>query len=170
MNQQTLEQVREALHDAYLAIDWLHGKYAVGDVGVNAQMKLVAALNLLSALSSASQAEQEVESKAVVTYAHKDGCPNIRFRQYADDKLPSWAVDVKPEAPDQNVEDLREMLLQRSQVGLSKYGCTTMRSDLSLQDWLQHALEETLDNAVYLRAAIRKVADDERADQEGKNE
>lgn len=53
------------------------------------------------------------------------------------------------------------MLLERSQVGLKKYGVTTDRPDLNLRDWLQHALEETLDKAVYLRAAIRKL--DEKA-------
>lgn len=58
---------------------------------------------------------------------------------------------------DQNVEDLREMLKSRAAVGMKKYGVSTMRFDLSLGDWLNHALEETLDNAVYLRAAMRKL-------------
>lgn len=60
-------------------------------------------------------------------------------------------------AVDKNVEDLRQLLADRAAVGLKKYGVTTMRDDLSLRDWLQHALEETLDKAVYLRAAIRKL-------------
>lgn len=60
-------------------------------------------------------------------------------------------------SPDANVEDVRELLLQRSQVGLEKYGVTTMRTDLDLRAWLVHALEETLDKAVYLRAAIRRI-------------
>lgn len=58
---------------------------------------------------------------------------------------------------DANVEDVRRMLLERSQVGLKKYGCTTESAGLSVRDWLQHALEETLDHAVYLRAAIRGI-------------
>lgn len=61
---------------------------------------------------------------------------------------------------DQNVEDLRQLLADRAAVGLKKYGVTTMRTDLSLRDWLQHALEEALDKAVYLRAAIRKIDDE----------
>ena len=60
---------------------------------------------------------------------------------------------------DANVEDVRRMLLERSQVGLKKYGCTTEGAGLSVRDWLQHALEETLDKAVYLRAAIRGIDD-----------
>ena len=58
---------------------------------------------------------------------------------------------------DPNVEALRAMLLERSVVGIKKYGVTTDRDDLTLRDWLQHSLEETLDNAVYLRAAIRRL-------------
>jgi len=67
---------------------------------------------------------------------------------------------------DSNVEAIRAMLLERSQVGIAKYGTTTDRDDLSLRDWLQHALEETLDKAVYLQAAISKIeARDEEFDE-----
>jgi hypothetical protein len=58
---------------------------------------------------------------------------------------------------DSNVEKIRAQLLSRSEIGISKYGVTTDRDDLSLLDWLQHALEETLDKAVYLQAAISKL-------------
>lgn len=58
---------------------------------------------------------------------------------------------------DANVEAVRQMLLQRSNVGIKKYGVTTDEADLPLRQWLQHALEETLDNAVYLMAALRKL-------------
>lgn len=67
---------------------------------------------------------------------------------------------------DQNVEDLRQMLQERADIGLAKYGVTTMRTDLTLRDWLQHALEETLDKAVYLRAAIRKLDDGVQSEKE----
>jgi hypothetical protein len=54
------------------------------------------------------------------------------------------------------------MLLQRSIVGLAKYGVTTDNNPLELREWLQHALEEALDMANYLQAAISKL-DQERA-------
>lgn len=60
-------------------------------------------------------------------------------------------------SPDKNVEKNRELLLQRSIVGLAKYGVTTDNNPLSLRDWLQHALEETLDLANYLQAVISKL-------------
>lgn len=45
-------------------------------------------------------------------------------------------------------------LCRRSQVGINKYGVTLDRKDLSLKDWLQHAYEECLDQANYLKRAI----------------
>lgn len=52
------------------------------------------------------------------------------------------------------VEAVREDLLKRSQLGIAKYGVTLERADLSLRDWLQHAYEECLDQANYLKRAI----------------
>lgn len=61
-------------------------------------------------------------------------------------------------APDVNVETIREMLLQRSVVGLSKYGVSTERTDLSLDQWLLHAIEEALDMSVYLQRIRTELA------------
>jgi hypothetical protein len=60
-------------------------------------------------------------------------------------------------AADANVEKNRELLLQRSIAGIKKYGTTTDANPLDLRDWLQHALEEALDMANYLQAAIALI-------------
>ena len=60
-------------------------------------------------------------------------------------------------SPDANVEAIRAKLLERSKVGLKKYGVTTERDDLDLAAWLIHLQEELMDAAVYIEAAIRKV-------------
>lgn len=65
-------------------------------------------------------------------------------------------------SPDSNVEKNRELLLQRSIVGLKKYGVTTEDNPLTLREWLQHALEESLDMANYLQAAITKIDNEEK--------
>lgn len=62
---------------------------------------------------------------------------------------------------DQVVEAVRKDLLERSQVGIKKYGVTLERGDLSLKDWLQHAYEETLDQANYLKRAILQIEAEE---------
>lgn len=60
------------------------------------------------------------------------------------------------------VEAVRADLLERSQVGLKKYGIGLDRKDLKLRDWLQHAYEETLDEANYLKRAIMELDEAER--------
>ena len=62
------------------------------------------------------------------------------------------------EAPrDAVVDAVRDDLLRRSQLGIAKYGVTLERTDLTLRDWLQHAYEETLDKANYLKRAIMEI-------------
>lgn len=55
------------------------------------------------------------------------------------------------------VERVREMLLKRSEAGIAKYGVTLARDDLDLRAWLNHALEECLDQANYLMRAIVEI-------------
>ena len=59
---------------------------------------------------------------------------------------------------DSNVEAVREKMLQRSIGGLSKYGCTTERTDLTDIDWLIHAQQEAMDLAIYLERLIKSRA------------
>lgn len=69
------------------------------------------------------------------------------------------ALAVTEVSPDANVELNRKMLLDRSVVGLKKYGVTTEREDLTPAQWAQHAIEEALDFANYLQALKRKLED-----------
>ena len=48
-------------------------------------------------------------------------------------------------------------ILTRQQHGLKKYGTSVANNPLTLRAWLQHAYEETLDQAVYLRRAIQQI-------------
>lgn len=45
----------------------------------------------------------------------------------------------------------------RQAMGMSKYGVSVQDNDLSLREWLQHAYEEALDMAVYLRRAMEEL-------------
>lgn len=45
----------------------------------------------------------------------------------------------------------------RQQLGLKKYGTTAENNPLPLREWLQHAYEEALDQAVYLRRAMEEM-------------
>lgn len=48
-------------------------------------------------------------------------------------------------------------IAHRQQIGIKKYGQTVAENPLSLRDWLQHAYEESLDHAVYLKRAISEI-------------
>lgn len=46
-------------------------------------------------------------------------------------------------------------LLAREDKGIKEYGTTMDRTDLSEKEWLQHAYEEALDLAIYLKKIIK---------------
>ena len=46
---------------------------------------------------------------------------------------------------------------QRQALGLKKYGTSVANNPLTLRQWLQHAYEETLDQAVYLKRSIQEI-------------
>lgn len=48
-------------------------------------------------------------------------------------------------------------LKERSERGIKKYGVTLDRNDLSQRDWLQHAYEEALDLANYLKKLLMEI-------------
>jgi len=45
----------------------------------------------------------------------------------------------------------------REERGLSKYGTTMDRKDLTTKEWLQHAYEEALDLSLYLKKLIEEM-------------
>ena len=60
---------------------------------------------------------------------------------------------------DSIVESVRKDLDDRSKLGIEKYGVTLEREDIDLRGWLNHAYEETLDKALYLKRAIKELED-----------
>ena len=45
----------------------------------------------------------------------------------------------------------------RQQMGINKYGTTVAENPLSLREWLVHAKQEALDQAIYLQRAIEEI-------------
>ena len=81
-----------------------------------------------------------------------------------------WTVKPQPPKPrgkgkmvDPIVESVVSELRSRSVLGVEKYGVTLARDDLSLEQWVQHALEECMDMALYLKrikVELEKTKDD----------
>jgi hypothetical protein len=51
---------------------------------------------------------------------------------------------------DKIVEQVVQKFNQRSQRGIEKYGTTLDRDDLSIEEWVDHAIEESMDFILYL--------------------
>lgn len=48
-------------------------------------------------------------------------------------------------------------IIRRQRLGISKYGTTVAENPLGLREWLVHAYDETLDQAIYLKRAIEEI-------------
>jgi hypothetical protein len=46
---------------------------------------------------------------------------------------------------------IAHLLRSRSETGIRKYGTTLDRTDLEVKQWIDHAIEECLDQALYLQ-------------------
>jgi hypothetical protein len=71
--------------------------------------------------------------------------------------LPNYfdALDGRVDAkPSEHLLGVIADLKARELKGIMTYGVTMDRGDLSLPEWLQHAYEETLDKALYIKKAI----------------
>lgn len=55
----------------------------------------------------------------------------------------------------QILEQVINDLKQREEKGLKEYGTTVDRTDLTEKEWLQHAYEEALDLAIYLKKLMQ---------------
>lgn len=60
---------------------------------------------------------------------------------------------------DKHIYSVISKIKTRSEAGLSKYGVTLEREDLTLVDWLNHAQQEAMDLANYLEVIISKMTD-----------
>jgi hypothetical protein len=47
-------------------------------------------------------------------------------------------------------------LISREKMGRAKYGTTVDKANLSEKEWMQHAYEEALDFAIYLKKMMSK--------------
>lgn len=97
------------------------------------------------------------ECQRLRPHYHSDSATDQARRQMLDHFESKFKGDNVFTSPDPIVERNRQLLLDRSNVGLKKYGMTIADNPSGLRGWLNHALEETLDKANYLQAAMCKI-------------
>jgi len=55
-------------------------------------------------------------------------------------------------------EELCSMLRERHERGLAKYGVTVDRTDLTPEQWIQHSIEEKMDDLQYMMRLRDEIA------------
>jgi hypothetical protein len=58
---------------------------------------------------------------------------------------------------DSIVDSIIDRFVERAQVGMRKYGTNLDRTDLNLEEWLEHSIEEQLDNILYMQRALKEL-------------
>jgi hypothetical protein len=55
---------------------------------------------------------------------------------------------------DSIVDSIIDKFVERATAGEQKYGTNLDRTDLSLEDWLEHSIQEKLDDILYMQKAL----------------
>jgi hypothetical protein len=58
---------------------------------------------------------------------------------------------------DSVVDQIIDAFVSRHQIGKVKYGTDMDRTDLSLKEWLQHSIEEKMDDILYMQRALKEI-------------
>jgi hypothetical protein len=58
---------------------------------------------------------------------------------------------------DSIVDSIIDKFVERATFGKKKYNTDLDRSDLSLEDWLEHSIQEKLDDILYMQKALTTI-------------
>jgi hypothetical protein len=56
---------------------------------------------------------------------------------------------------DSIVDSIIDKFVDRATIGKAKYGTDLDRGDLSLEEWLEHSIQEKLDDILYMQKALK---------------
>jgi hypothetical protein len=56
---------------------------------------------------------------------------------------------------DSIVDSVIDQFIQRATIGKQKYGIDMDRNDLSLEDWLEHSIQEKMDDLLYMQKTLQ---------------
>jgi chromosome segregation ATPase len=124
-------------------------------------------LSLQSHNAKLRDALRQVEEMSMLPIESEEEA-DTNCRRIANDELKRVAGIVSNALVSQSDNELRDRvsgteaevcydIAARQQKGIAKYGVSVADNPLALREWLQHAYEETLDNAVYLKRAISSL-------------
>ena len=59
--------------------------------------------------------------------------------------------------PDSIIQSVISQFLERGEFGLNKYGTTLDRTDLNVDDWIEHMKQELMDAILYLERIKKEI-------------
>lgn len=88
----------------------------------------------------------------------------VIWREYSDDgNHKEWTYQQLVELSefrDKHVDEVVDLYRERSAAGFKKYGITLERNDLTIDQWLNHLMEELMDATLYIskiREELNKI-------------
>ncbi len=64
---------------------------------------------------------------------------------------------------DSIVDSIIDKFVERATFGKQKYNTDLDRSDLSLEDWLEHSIQEKLDDILYMQKSLQVLREAKKA-------
>ena len=58
-------------------------------------------------------------------------------------------------------QEVIKNIIERQKAGIQKYGTTVAGNELTTRQWVQHAYEECLDMAIYLKRTMQEMDGEE---------
>jgi len=66
-------------------------------------------------------------------------------------------MEINKYTADSVVDSIITQFIERSNIGLKKYGTTLDRTDLEVLDWIEHSKQEAMDLILYLEKLKREI-------------
>jgi glycosyl transferase family 25 len=99
----------------------------------------------------------EEEDTKIQLHVEEISSKEISTKEISSKEISTKEVSSTKYTADSVVNTVIESFIQRSNLGLQKYGTTLDREDLKVLDWIQHAQEEHMDAILYLEKLKREV-------------
>ena len=64
---------------------------------------------------------------------------------------------------DSIVDSIIDKFVERATFGKQKYNTDLDRSDLSLEDWLEHSIQEKLDDIIYMQKSLQTLREEKKS-------
>jgi len=126
------------------------------------EVNAVTGNNPLAIFEHTPTAATEFYAKLVVVNADRRKCGELKQDQgpiAEENRLEAMKVVEEVHGKATGIEAKVCLdITRRQKLGIEKYGQTVADNPAKLKEWLQHAYEETLDQAVYLRRAMEEIS------------